>query len=106
MRRESMSFSDFEEQWINAPFGYVPVHVAIIEDDDGVFRPGVDMDMLVNWRLGDGKVLFLTVEVETPEQLDIIMAWCREAADWLRDEIVKTTNDPWGHRKLIKWSDQ
>lgn len=101
--RKTISFDQFTEHWINAPFNYVPVDVSIVEDEDGTFRPAVNMDMIVAYRLDDGKVLILTVEVDTPEQIDAIMVWCRKAAEWLRNETVRKAGDPDGYRKLIQW---
>lgn len=74
-------------------FNWVPLDVAIEEDDDGVFRPGVVLDLVVPWRIGDGAIVIATVQVESEEQIDLIMDWARRAAENFREELAEKSKD-------------
>lgn len=89
MNRTHLSFADFKRNWIDQPWGYYPVWVAIAEDGDGDPIRGVVLDLICEWRLSDGKVCFIEVEFQTEEELRQIKEWVAAGASALRD----ATND-------------
>lgn len=102
--RATMSFAEFEEQFINSPDNFLPVYTSIKEDDDGIFRPAVVMEMVVSYRLMDGKILFLTVNCDTKEQLTTVLDWARKAALRLGEEASEYARRcETGYMKHIQW---
>ena len=65
------------------------MYSSITENDHGDYEKSVDIDMICEWRLTDGKFKFLVVSFETKEQLDQISNWLLKAAEALKDEIIR-----------------
>ena len=88
MRYESISFEDFKENYIaHADGGYYPVYAWFDEDDESNNLKVVQMDMICQWRLGDGKIRFLEVPFETKEELNEIIAYLKACLQYLHNDI-------------------
>lgn len=102
MATKTITFETFEAEFIHGPWGYLPVDIGITETHEGEFLPSILLEMIVRYRLPDGKILFLTVTFDNQEQLDRILAWVRKAAEQLKSEIIRVADDPLG-MDVIKW---
>ncbi len=78
-----IDFKEFEENFINEEhFGWVPV--------DSGYESGVaNIELVVNWRLGDGKYKQFDIPIESQEQLDKIKGWLVRAGEWWNNEMVR-----------------
>lgn len=89
MIRDVIEFDSFKKNFIDAPWGYFPVCSAITEDDNGEYENSVNVDLICEWRLPDGKIKFIVVTFETQEQLHQISNWILKGAEALKNEIIK-----------------
>lgn len=87
MQRQQMTFADFQRQFIERPDGYFPVHTSLDEDNNGDQQKILCIDLICEWRLTDGKVLFLSVSFDTQAQFEEIRAYLVTAADLLQQAI-------------------
>jgi hypothetical protein len=88
MRRDEIDFDTFKKNFIDQPDGYFPVYAAFKENDDGDLEKVVQIDMICEWRLTDGKVQFFEVPFETEEQFNQIMGYLGVAADLLNKAVL------------------
>lgn len=82
MKRETIDFDSFKQHFIEAQWGYFPVCSAITENEKSV-----EIDLICEWRLSDGKIKFVVVPFETKDQLAQIVAWLFSGAEILKKEI-------------------
>lgn len=88
MKREDISFTTFKENFIKQPDGFFPVYSAIKENDDG-YQSVVEMDMICEWRLTDGKVRFIEVPFSSDEEYEEIKGYLKVTADLLNKAILE-----------------
>ena len=93
MVRQTVSFEDFDKYFIEEPDGYMPVYSAFQEDDDGNYLKIVEIDMICEWRLSDGKAKFFQVPYETKEQFDAIIGYLKATAKILNDKILANISE-------------
>lgn len=89
MRYEHIPFDKFEEYYIKKPDGYLTVYSHFDEDEDGLPLKTVNLDMICQWRLHDGKVRFLSIPFETEEQFNKIRDYLRVTTDILYKDVSK-----------------
>jgi len=89
MRRDRIDFKTFKKNFVEEFGGWFPVHSSIHEDERGNFHQIVEMDMIVEWRLDDGKVRFIEVPYETEEEYQEIKGYLKVAADLLHKVILE-----------------
>ena len=73
----------------HAEGGYYPVYSSFDEDDESNLLKVVQMDMICEWRLEDGKIKFLEVSFETKEQLNEIIAYLKACLGYLHGSIIE-----------------
>lgn len=93
MRRKRIKFDEFKENFINKPDGYFPVYSSFTENDYSEHLRIVEMDMICEWRLPDGKIIFVEVPFDTEEQLNEIKAYLKVACDLLNKEIHRRVDE-------------
>jgi len=99
MLRDTIDFDTFKEHFIDQPDGYFPVYASFEEVDDedmpedAQYYKVVELDMICEWRMPDGKVKFIQVPFETKEQLEAIVAYLHVAAGLLHEAISKRNNE-------------
>lgn len=89
MRRQRIEFDEFKENFITKPDGYFPVCSEFAENDYSENLRVVQMDMICEWRLPDGKIIFVEVPFETEEQLNEIKEYLKVAAGLLNKAILE-----------------
>ena len=78
-----IDFEEFEENFINAEhFGWVPV-------DSGYDNGVANIELIVNWRLGDSKYKVFEIPIDNQEQLDKIKGWLVRAGEWWNNEMIE-----------------
>ncbi len=96
--RDTLTFEEFDEHFIQSPDGLFPVYSGLEEDDDGEYLKVMQVDMICEWRMSefsitnlltDDKVKFIAVPFETKEQFDKIMEYLKVAADLLNQAILE-----------------
>lgn len=101
MSRDKLDFKDFEENYINRPDGYLSVWFSFInpkEDSDyeefhelgeevKANRLILQMDMVYPPRLGDGKIVFLCVEINTQEEYEKAVSYLRKTQNLLKESL-------------------
>lgn len=93
MRREQIDFETFKENFINQPDGFFPVCSEFEESNNGELLRILNLDMICEWRLPDGKIKFLAVPFETEEQFDEITAYLKVAAELLNAAILERIDE-------------
>lgn len=88
MTRRVISFNEFRSNFIARPDGYFPVHASIGEREI-IHDNTVEIDLICECRLTDGKVLFLAVLFDGQEEFDAIRAYLHTAAALLYRAICK-----------------
>ncbi len=89
MKRERIDFATFKEYYINHPNGYFPVYSSFDEDYEGDALRLMDMDMICEWRLDDGKVRFIEVPFDTEEEFKELVGYLHVTASLLNKAIVE-----------------
>lgn len=84
MRRKRIDFDVFKTEFIDNPDGYFSVWSGLAEDDRVV-----EMDMICEYRLADGKVIFVEVPFNSQEELEEIKAYLRTTTKMLCDSILR-----------------
>jgi hypothetical protein len=93
MIRQTIGFAEFEENFIkSSEGGYYPVHAAYAEDNDSNLLQIIELDMICEWRLDDGKVKFLSIPFDNDWQLAKIHAYLELCVDLLSTAIKKNFN--------------
>lgn len=92
-RHQEISFEEFKENFIKQPDGFFPVYSAFEESDNGELLRILNLDMICEWRLTDGKVKFLSVPFETEEQFNEIVAYLKVTAELLNKAILKRVDE-------------
>jgi hypothetical protein len=88
--RQIITFDEFKKHFIEQPDGYLTVWAGFDENGiDGTPIRVVQLDMICQWRLTDGKVKFLAVPFETEEQLREIKVYLRVTTALLAKAIQK-----------------
>lgn len=77
-----IDFKEFEENYMGGFDGWVPVWS---EYEDGVAA----IEMVVHWRIGDGKYKTFEIEVDDQEQLDKLKSYLERAGEWWKSEMLK-----------------
>ena len=98
-----ISFEDFEKSYINSPDGYLTVWAGLDDETDSV-----NLDMICNYRLQDGKVQFLEVPFESEEQLDKIWRYLYITTSILHKEVIECADNllkDYNGRKKLEDSD-
>lgn len=93
MLRKEYDFAEFKEHFINQPDGYFPVYSEFREDQDGNYVKILKIDLICEWRLSDGKILFIQVPFETKEQFNEIIEYLKIAANILNKKIMKRIDE-------------
>jgi len=93
VKRENVDFETFKKNYISQPHGYFSVYSAFEEDDDGDFLRILNLDMICEWRLTDGKVRFLAIPFESEEQFIELVEYLKVTAKLLNDEILKRIDE-------------
>lgn len=93
MRRDTISFEDFKKHFIDQPDGYFSVYAGFEEDDESENLRILNLDMICEWRLTDGKVKFVSVPFETEEQFNRIIAYLKVTAAMLNEAILKRVGE-------------
>lgn len=92
--RQLIAYVEFKTVYMSQPNGgYYPVYATINENSDGEPIKEVNVDLICEWRLPDGKVKFMTVDITHQYQFDALVEWLKSSADKLKDEIIKTANE-------------
>ena len=92
--RRAIVFKEFKRDFINHTKGeYYPVHIQFDENENGNFLKLVKLDMICEWRLDDGKILFLTVAFSTQEELNEILDYCKKCLGFLHHAIKTNIDD-------------
>lgn len=92
MQRKRLSFREFKKYYIDHPDGYFSVYSAFADDMNGEDLKIVNLDMICEWRLPDGKVQFLSVAFDTEEELKQIVAYLKFTAEMLNKVILERIN--------------
>ncbi len=93
MHRQVMTFEEFDRVFMSTFGGYLPVYASNHENDAGTLTNAVDLDLICEWRLADGKVKFVTVTFTDREQFDRIAVYLINAVEALRAAILKNIDD-------------
>ncbi len=88
MRRDRIDFDTFKTNFIDQPDGYFSVCASFNEDYHGECLRALQLDMICEWRMTDGKVKFVEVPFDTEEQFNALVAYLRVTADLLNKAIV------------------
>ena len=86
--REVIDFESFKKHFIDQPKGFYPVYSEIKELYDGTLAPVMQIDMICEWRLPDGKVKFIEVPFDGHRQFEQIIKYLKVAANLLNEEIL------------------
>jgi hypothetical protein len=90
MRYQTIDFPTFREKFINhAKGGFYPVHSSIATDELDRPLKVVQMDMICEWRLADGKVRFVEVPYETDDEFNAIVQYLKDCAGHLNATILE-----------------
>jgi len=93
MSRKHYTFAEFKKFIVPyADGGYYPVYSALAEDDNSNKLRTIQLDMICEWRLPDGKVIFAEVDFETEDELNQILDYLRLSAEFLNKDILKRIN--------------
>lgn len=90
MLRESISFADFKEHFIDNPEPdlYVPVEHFFEEDEEtGDDLRIMNVDLICHWRLHDAKVKFYSIPFDTEEQFNELLEYFLLINDRFRDHL-------------------
>lgn len=93
MHRTSLTFEKFKINYIDNMFGYLPVYSFLGEDNFGRPLKIIKIDLICEWRVHDGKVMFLQVSFDNQQEFDQILKWLKDGADYLNSEITRRLND-------------
>ena len=86
---KSISFTEFKNNFINQPDGFMPVYAYFHENNDGVLEKTVKIDMICEWRITDGKFNFLSVSFNNENELNEIKEYLKVCANILSKKIIK-----------------
>ncbi len=93
MQRQKVLFREFRKQFYDNPNGgYYPVHSCIGEGEDGKAKKTLCIDLICEWRLADGKVLFIEVPFDSEEEFMAIIEYLDGAHIFLTMAIVNNIN--------------
>ncbi len=94
MKRDRIDFEMFKANFIVRPDGwfpggYLPVHSTFGEDCEGDSLRVLNLDMICEWRLADGKIMFVEIPFTTEDEFNQLVEYLRFAADFLHKTILK-----------------
>ena len=107
MHREIITFSEFKKHFIDQPNPdcYVPVYYSFEEDETGEELRILNIDLICNWRLSDGKVKFYSVPFDDDKQFNELIQYLLKINDvfhqYLRDCIGKLGNPVKGNDRYV-----
>lgn len=88
MPRQTVDFDTFKQNFIDKPEGgYYPVCSNLAENNDGEKVKVMNIDLICEWRLMDGKVKFFEVPFENEDQFNEIVGFLKAGADFLHKAI-------------------
>ncbi len=90
-RRINVDFQEFKKTWANTN-GYFPVYVYGDEDFEESGFVQILLDMVINFRLLDGKILVLAVKMEEKD-LPEFRQYLSMMGDQWKKEMDKTNED-------------
>lgn len=88
MKRERISFEDFKKHFIDQPDGYFAVYSSFKEDYHGENLRVLQLDMICEWRLDDGKVKFVEVPFDTENEFIMLRQYLVLTAGMLNKAIL------------------
>jgi hypothetical protein len=94
MHRDSIDFDTFRDNYIaHAEGGFYPVYSKFEESHNGNNLRVVQMDMICEWRLDDGKIRFIEVPFDTEDQFNQIVAYLKACAGYLNAAILERIDE-------------
>ncbi len=97
--REKISFGDFEKRYLAQPDGYLSVWFSFERSQQEESYEGtstclfLEMDMVSPHRLEDGKIRFLSVQIDTKEQAEKAVRYLRETQRLLNESLERNFAD-------------
>ena len=86
-KREIVDFATFKDNFVDKKGGYYPVYAAVntyVEENSSV-----EIDMICEWRLADGKIKFVEVPFKNFDELGVILAYLKTGANLLYESILE-----------------
>lgn len=93
MKRDRLSFVDFKANFIDQPDGWFAVYTSFKEDYHGGNLRVLELDMICEWRLSDGKIKFLEVPFDTEEEFNALVIYLRVTTDLLNKAILENIGE-------------
>jgi hypothetical protein len=84
MQRQSLTVDELVQNIQNS---WMPVYSAFAESNQGVLLRTLEVDLICEWRLPDGKVRFVKVKFETEAEFQTLVESLKKGADNLHQEI-------------------
>ena len=86
MRNVTYTFEEFKEIYFEDFDGFMPTY-AFYEDG------ALNIEMIVNWRLLDGKIRVAEIRTSNPEHITQINEYLAKCGEWWKEELIKRSNN-------------
>ncbi len=90
MKRSRFTFQMFQQVFFGVEGGYRPIYVQFTTGNEPGDPPptALQIDMVCEWRISDGKVMLLEVEFESKQELEAIKEYLlKKAEEFHRDQV-------------------